>query len=134
MKQFFSYWFWPNPAGWQYGDQKVMALLAVCAGLVVASFLIRVWRSKLENGMTRTLTKSWPSFTFWFGVVGLVLVVSRVEMIQFIEMRALWVVWFLIGALFLAFQVVSFRRRHYVVVKQAHIVDEREKYLPKRKK
>lgn len=131
--QFFSYWFWPNPAGWQYSDFRVQTLLAVCLGFVIVSFAISFWRRRLTNPVTKNLSKSWSSASFWFGVVGAVFVASRVEMIQFLAMRALWALWLLSLVLYVVFQVLSFRRRHYTVMERTQVVDERDKYLPKSK-
>ncbi len=134
MQQFFSYWLWPNPAGWHYQDQRVMVVLGVCIALIVLSFAIRVWRSKLENSMTRSLSSGWSVASFWFGLIGLFLAISRVETIQFLSMRILWGLWMLAGLAYIWFQFLQFRRRHYVVLKRAQVVDERDKYLPRKKK
>lgn len=106
----------------------------LCGGLIVLSFLIKFWRSKLSNSVTKSLTGGWSSAAFWFGIVGLVLVVSRVEMIQFVSMRAIWAIWTFVLGLYVFFQFVQFRRRHYTVVERAHVTDERDKYLPRKKK
>ncbi len=132
--QFLSYWFWPNPAGWHYLDTRVTSLIIVSLVLVALSFVIGQLRVRSKNPVTRTLTKGWPLASFWFGFVALVLTISRVETIQFLSMRVLWFLWFLCLALYVLVQCIQFSRRHYTVVKQAHIVDEREKYLPKAKR
>lgn len=134
MLQFFSYWFWPNPAGWHYADTRVQVVLGVCAAFVVASFIVRFWRKSLKNHVTKQLTAGWPSALFWFGIVGLVLAVSRVETIQFMSMRILWAFWFLSLALYGVFQFINFSRRHYTVLQRAQVVDERDKYLPKKRR
>ncbi len=133
MTYFLSYWFWPNPAGWHYHDARVETLLIVSATLVVLSFVISRWRARNANPITRNLSKSWSSASFWFGFVALILTVSRVETIQFLSMRILWALWFLFLALFVLLQIVQFQRRHYTVVKRAHVADERDRYLPKKK-
>ena len=125
------YWLWPNPGGWHYSDPKIKILLAICAGLVVLSFLIRLWRSSRSNPITKALSKSWSSALFWFGIVGGILVVSRVETIQFLSMRLLWALWALAFALYVLFQILQFRRRHYTVLERTRVIDEREKYLPR---
>ncbi len=134
MKLFFSYWLWPNPAGWHYNDQKVTIVLGVCAALIVLSFVIRFWRSKNVSPMTKSLSRSWSSASLWFGLSGLIFAVSRVETIQFLSMRLLWALWVLVLALYLVFQIIQFRRRHYTVMERIQIVDEREKYLPRKKR
>ncbi len=133
MKQFFVYWVWPNPAGWQYQDPKVISLIAFGFALVVLSFIIRVWRRKLSNPQTRKLSASWPSASFWFGIVALFLVVCRVELIQFLSMRLLWLFWLLGAVFFCILQVAQFRRRHYTVMARTNVLDERERYLPRKK-
>ncbi len=134
MQQFFSYWLWPNPAGWHYGDTRVLTFIIIAVLLVIASFVIGRIRSSRTNPITRSLMTSWPSASFWFGVSALVLIVSRVETIQFLSMRLLWIVWVLFLFLFVLFQFLQFRRRHYTVVGRTQIIDEREKYLPRKKR
>ncbi len=131
---FLSYWFWPNPAGWYYTDQRVQMLFAFCAALIVISFLIRFWRGRLTNAVTKNLSRTWSATVFWFGIVGLILTVSRVETIQFVSMRALWALWVLLLAVIIFFQFIQFRRRHYTVIERAQVVDERDRYLPRKKK
>ena len=133
MQKFFSYWLWPNPAEWHYGDYKIQVLLGVCVSLVIGSFLIGYWRRSLKNPITRKLSSSWASTAFWFGIIGCVLVISRVEMIQFLAMRVLWAVWFFLLLIFVLFQFVQFRRRHYTVMERVQVTDERDKYLPRKK-
>lgn len=133
MKLFLSYWFWPNPAAWTYADTRVQGLLVMCLVFVVLSFALSFWRRSLSNHITKNLSKSWPSAILWFGIVGAVFVISRVEMIQFLSMRVMWALWFLLLLLYVGFQIVQFRRRHYTVMQRTQIVDERDKYLPRRK-
>lgn len=110
-----------------------MALLGACLALIVLSFGIRFWRRSLRNVITKKLTASWPSVSFWLGAVGVALVICRVESIQFLAMRALWGAWLLVIILYVAFQFVSFRRRHYIVMEKTQVLDERDKYLPRKK-
>ncbi len=133
MKQFFSYWLWPNPAGWHYEDSRVMALLALSIGLIVLCFVIGRVRHRMKNPITRSLTAGWPTASLWFGIVALVLTVSRVETIQFLSMRLIWAFWLLSLGLYIFFQMLQFRRRHYTVIQQSQVIDEREKYLPKKR-
>ncbi len=134
MKQFLTYWFWPNPGEWHYHDSQVASLVLVCVVMMILSFAVRHWRSTLQNPITRQLSSTWSSVLFWLAVVGLVLVVSRVEMIQFLAMRGLWALWALFFVLYAALQVLQFRRRHYTVIGRTQVIDERDKYLPRRKK
>lgn len=128
-----SYWLWPNPAGWHYNDPKVMAILGACLALVILSFAVGFWRKTLKNPVTKNLSATWGSALFWFGLTAAFFVVCRVETIQFLSMRALWLVWAFFAALYVLFQILNFRRRHYTVLERTKVVDERDKYLPKRK-
>ena len=116
-----------------YDNPKVLAMLGVLFFFIVLSFVVSAWRRKLKNPMTKKLSSSWSSASFWFGITGLILVVCRVENIQFMSMRVLWAVLFLIALLYIIVQVMSFRRRHYVVKDRVQVVDERDKYLPRKK-
>lgn len=71
---------------------------------------------------------------FWYGLIGLFLVVSRVEEISYVSMRFWWVVWVvsLVGYLFMQFKV--FKARHYEVLPSEQSNDPRDKYLPTKKK
>ncbi len=134
MKQFFSQWFWPNPGGWHYADTKVQIVLAACVLLIALSFVLKYYRSRVKNPVTRKLSASWSGAAMTFGVIALVLTVSRVETIQFVSMRALWVVWALSLALYVALQFMAFRNRHYVVMEKRSTFDGRDKYLPRKKR
>jgi hypothetical protein len=128
------YLFWPNPGFASYTDPDMIALLAVCVLLIVGSFIIGFWRRKQSNPIARKLSKSWSSVAFWFGIVGLVMVVSRVEDIQFFAMRFLWIVWLVLLLLYVWFQIKRWRARHYEVLPTVVTHDPRDAYLPKRKK
>ena len=132
MTSFLSYWFYPNPGSSHYGSPKVVALLIACVLLILCSFVCGVWRRSLGNPVTRKLSRSWPRALRWFGIVGLVLVISRVEEIQFLAMRVLWMLWGLAFIFFLLFQLWRFRIRHYTIVPKDTREDPREKYLPRK--
>ena len=132
--QIVTYLLWPNPEAATYDNPKVMALLAVCAGFVLLSFVIRRWRLHVSNPVTRRLSKSWSSAALWFGLVGLVLAVARVEQISYISMRLWWAVWLLCLILVLVVQTRRWRALHYQVLPKEKTNDPREKYLPKKKK
>ena len=125
-----QYWFYPNPGNASYTSPKALVLLVVCAGLIVASFVLKKWRTKQHNPVTRKLSKSWPSACSWFGVLGIIMIVSRVELISYLSTRFLWVIWFVCLFLYIFFQWKSFKARHYEVVKKEKIYDPRDKYLP----
>ncbi len=74
---FLSYIFWPRPPQIGYDNQKLIAVLVFCGGLILISFIMKRWRKKLRNSQTKKLSRSWPSAALWFGIVGLLLGVSR---------------------------------------------------------
>lgn len=128
------YLFWPNPGPTTYENPKVIGLLLLCAVLLVASLLFRVWRRKLQNPVLRKLTRSWPSAALWFGVIGLFLVVSRAEGVSYVSMRFLWIVWGLALVLYVLLQCKLMRLKYYEPIPSQMPDDPREKYLPKKKR
>lgn len=134
MTSFLTYLFYPNPGHLTYTSVQIVIAFCVSGALIVLSFLIRFWRSRLTNAVTKKLSRSWSSASLWFGIVGLVLVVSRVEKIQFIAMRFLWVIWAILLLLAVVLQYRIFRMRHYEVMPRAGKVDPRDHYLPGKKK
>lgn len=134
MNDLLWYIFNPNPGHALYSTGWVIAVLVGCGGLVVASFLLRMWRSKLSNAVTKKLSKSWATAALWFGIAGLFLVVCRVEGIQFFATRFLWGVWIVVLAFYLFIQVRLFTARHYEVLPRAAASDPRDKYLPGKKR
>jgi len=128
----FSYLFSPNPGYAFYDSPKVLSLLILCGGFVVISVGLRLWRRQTDPVLKR-LSRSWSSAVFWFGLSGLVLIVSRVENISFLSMRFLWVVWIVCGGVYLWFQVKMIRMKYYKTVPQERDEDPREKYLPTKK-
>lgn len=133
MRAFLVYLFWPNPANATYASPKAWMLLIVCVGLILASVGIRLWRGRLENSVLRKLSRSWATAALWFGISGCVLVIARVEQIQFLSMRFLWVVWILLAALYVLLHIRIFRSRYYEVLPAVAEDDPREKYLPRKK-
>ena len=134
MMNFLTYTFYPNPGHAAYSDTGILGLLALCASMIALSSAIKFWRSRLQNASTKKLSRSWSSIGFWFGLVGLVLVVCRVEKIQFLAMRFGWVIWALalLFAIFVQFRL--FRMRHYEVMPRVKKGDPRDQYLPGRKR
>jgi cytochrome bd-type quinol oxidase subunit 2 len=129
-----TYLFYPNPGNAAFTSPKALALLIVCAVMLVASFAIRRWRNKLQNSVTRKLSKSWSSASFWFGLIGLFLVFARIEEIGYISMRFWWVIWIVALALYCLLQVRIYRARHYEVLPMQRSEDPRSKYLPGKKR
>ena len=135
MMNILTYLFYPNPGHLTYGSTQILLLLALCGGLILLSFLIRIWRTRQTNAVTKRLSRSWSSVALWFGISGLVLTVSRVEKIQFIAMRFLWVIWAAVLILAVVLQYRMFRMRHYEVMpRKAAKDDPGAKYLPGKKK
>ncbi len=134
MKHYLLYFFYPNPGSATYSSTSMMMLLALSFVLIAVSFGIKYWRASLENPITRKLSRSWSMTSFWFGIVGLVLVVARVEQIQFLAMRFVWVLWALALIAYTLFQFRLFRARHYEVLPSVRFNDPRDRYIPQRKK
>lgn len=135
LSDFFVYLFWPNPGNADYSNPKALTLMILCLVCIAASFAVRHWRKKQHNAPTKKLSRTWPSALFWFGLVGAFLVVCRVEEISFISMRIWWLVWAIIAIIYVFVQVKMFRMRHYQVLPQQKAPEEqRDKYLPKKKK
>jgi hypothetical protein len=126
----FSYLFWPNPGIVSYGHPTVIFLLFLCGGLVLLSLGIKLLRGRSRNSVTRKLSRSWSTAAFSFGLLGLVLTLSRAEGVQFVSMRFWWFVWgsALLG--YVLFQCWQFRTRHYTVLPKQRTDDPRRKYLP----
>lgn len=129
-----SYWFYPNPGATSYENPKVIALLLLGVVLFLSSFLVRAIVRRSQNPVLVRLARSWPSALRWFGGTAVVLTVVRVETIQFLSMRALWIVWG--GALLLYFVVQwrIFRFHYYTTQRRAPLQDPRDPYLPRSKK
>lgn len=128
-----SYWFYPNPGNADYTNPKVLLLFAACLLLFLGSFAVSSWRKKHPNGITRKLAKSWSPAMRWLAVIGIILIVSRVEDIQFVAMRFLWALWALGAFLFALLQVWLWKKKHYTIVPTDRSEDPREKYLPRKK-
>jgi amino acid transporter len=128
----FSYLFWPNPG--VISQEKSLSAVIVCVLLLVLSFGIKIWRKKQHNKLLRRLSQSWDRMLFWFGLVGLILIVSRIEGIQFVSMRFLWIVWGTLFILIIFIQFKQFRMQYYEVLPKEKEDDPREKYLPTSKK
>lgn len=124
----------PFPSASDYSDAGLLPFMMVAAALLIASFFLSRWSRANANPVTKKLSKSWPRAAFIFGFIALILVVSRAESIQYIAMPFLWVVWAVLGLLYVTLQYRVFRARHYQVLKIEHVEDPREKYLPKRRK
>lgn len=129
-----SYLFWPNPGGATYGDPHPRIAIAVCGALLLLSLALRILRVRSHSGSIRRFAQSFARIAMWFGVTGLLLVVARVEEIQYLAMRFWWIVW---GGSFILCCVVRLRRLRllgYEVIPSAAPPDSREKYLPRRKR
>lgn len=117
------------PAVLHYGSPFVLGLFGLCVALFVASFLVKFWRKKTSQPNVRKLTKSWSMVGFWFGIIGLLLIVSRVERVQVLAMPFLWFVWGLCLLVFIFIQWRLFRSRYYEVLPRSSVKDG-DPYLP----
>jgi hypothetical protein len=133
MSDFLIYLFWPNPGNARYDTPTVMLLIGICVAMIVAAIILSMWRKKLQNPQMRKISRSWPASSVWFGFIGLLLAVSRVEQIQFLAMRALWGVWLTALVLYVVVQIRGYRSRYYEVLPTKTTHDPRSKYLPRRK-
>ena len=129
---FVRFIFSPNPGSATYDTPWVIALLAGCTALIVLWFVLR--RGWIPLSMNRKTIRSLSSAFLWFGVVGLVLTVCRVEKIQFLAMPFLWVLWALALGAFIVLQARLHRMRHYQVLPRVVAGDPRDKYLPGKRK
>ncbi|MDD5041332.1 MAG: hypothetical protein PHX87_03615 [Candidatus Peribacteraceae bacterium] len=134
LQSLFIYLFWPNPGNAHYGSTSMLVPLVACALLLLFSFAFRFWRGRMGNPVMKKLSRSWSGAAFWFGVSGLIFVVSRVESIGFLAMRLWWVLWGIALALFLGVQIRLFRMRYYEKLPADVSDDPRDRYLPHRKK
>lgn len=127
------YLFWPNPGNAFYSSPKVIVLIILMASLIIGSAVIRWWRHREQDARRRLLSRSWAGASFWFGLSGGVLLIARVEQIQFVAMRFWWVVWGIAAVLYLWFQIKNWNLRYYEVLPLDRAEDPREKYLPRPK-
>ncbi len=134
MNSWLSYIFWPNPGNTGYDNPKVIALLVFALLLIAGSFVITRWRNHATNQSLKKVSRSWSTATFWFGCIAFILIIARVEQIQFLAMRFLWFVWVLIAVLYVYAQVRAVRTRTYEVLPTVQKKDARSKYLPSRKR
>lgn len=134
MNSWLSYIFWPNPGNAGYDNPKVIALLVISLLLIAGSFVLGRWRNGLTNQSLKKVSRSWGSSAFWFGFSGFLFTVARVEQIQFLAMRFLWLVWILIAAVYVYVQIRAVRTRTYEVLPRVKKHDARSKYLPTRKR
>ena len=134
MNKLLTYIFYPNPGNASLTSPKALTLIILCALMVLASFGIKYWRSRLKNPVTKKLSRSWARASFWFGVIGIILAYSRIESISYVSMRLWWVVWLVALGAYLFIQYKLFGARYYEVLPKEKTEDPREKYLPRRKK
>jgi hypothetical protein len=134
LKPLFVYLFWPNPGNAYYVSPKIQVLLVVCVLLILLSFAVRLWRRNMPNPVMKRLSRSWPTAAFWFGVSGLVFLISRVEGVGFLAMRFWWVAWGAIIALYLGVQIRMFKMRYYEPLPREKGDDTLARYLPKKKR
>ncbi len=126
----FSYLFSLSPAPVALTNPVMLVLLIVSILLILASPVIR-WRRKAASPIAKKLSKTWPVVSLGFGFAGFVFAVCRLQGIEFLSMRVLWVVWLVLLGGYLYLQYRLFAARYYQVLpKQATQEDPRQKYLP----
>ncbi len=128
-----SYVFYPNPGNASYSSPTQLVLLIVSLALIGGYFGLSYWRKQNTNPIAKKLSKPWPAASLWFGIIGVVLVVSRVEGIQFLAMRFTWALWLGALAAFVMLQAKLWRTRHYQVLPSMKVSDPRDRYLPGKK-
>lgn len=129
-----TYILWPNPPALNYDNTRILMLFFACFLLILIAIFIRSWRIRSSNSVAKRLSRSWTRALIWFGIIGIIMVVSRVEQISYLSMRLWWVVWALSLIFYLLFQTRSFRLRYYQKIITKTEADPRERYLPKRKR
>ncbi len=134
MKNLLTYLLWPNPGAVTYDNPKFIAIFIVSVGLVLISFTLKMWRKRTQDQMTKKLSKSWPRACLWFGIIGIVLAVSRAEQISYLSMRLWWGVWLLGWIVYAFFQLKIFKMKYYKKLPSEHEEDPRDRYLPRRKR
>ncbi len=134
MSNLFLWIFDVHPLPASYSSPHVMALAVVMVVLLGAALGLRLWRARQQNAVLRKLSRSWSPVSFWFGVVGALLIVARTEDVLLLSMRFFWFLWGAALIAYVALQVRLFRARHYTVLPSMRVDDPRSKYLPKRKK
>lgn len=134
MNDFLTFVFWPNPGNAHYTSPKALTLLIVCLALVVASFVLPRLRASWTNAQLKKVSGSWATACGWFGWTGLVLVIARVEEIQYVAMRFLWIFWIVPLCAYVFAQYKTYRSRYYEVIPTSVVQDGRAAYLPRKKK
>lgn len=135
MSDLLTYIVWPNPPAPSYDNPKVIFILLVCGALVIGSFAMKHWRMRLQNSVTKKLTRSYGPAMFWFGLTGFFMVICRTEGISYLSMRLWWGVWLAVALLFIWIQVKMFRARHYEIIPQEKTPENvKNQYLPKKKR
>jgi len=134
MNDFLTYIFWPNPGNAAYTSPKALALIILCVAFVVLSFVLPRLRARWQNPQLKKISGSWAAACGWFGWSGLVLVIARVEEIQYVGMRFLWVLWIAALLTYLFVQYKIYRAKYYEILPSRPTVDARAEYMPRRKK
>lgn len=128
------YFFWATPPIADYASPKVIGLFLLAFLLIAGSYYLSYRMRKQEQAVLRKFGKSWSSAMFWFGIVALVLLLSRTEGISFLSMRFFWVLWVLAVIAYAYLQYRLFTRRYHVIVPSQVVEDPRDAYLPKKGK
>ena len=127
--KYLTYLFWPNPGVASYAHPALLLLLIFCISLIAAGMTLRWLRVRMDT-VTRKLTRSWPIFCIVFGATWCAFVISRVEGVQYLSMRFLWVIWIAALAFIIFLQWKLYRTQHYRIERVSRENSARDKYLP----
>lgn len=122
-----------QPGSVSYGHPMAAAIL--CASLLAFAVGAVVRRRQHSaTGYARQGLKAWGTLLFVFGVIGVMLGVSRAENIVFLAMPFLQILWALLLAVSSVIHLSLLRKRSYTILPSARVVDPRDEYLPKKRR
>ena len=81
--------------GSSLSNEIIIGLVAFGIILLLASFLLKIWRKNTKNKTCKKYIREYPRGLFWFGLVSLVLVWFRLESVPVFSMRLWWLVYWI---------------------------------------
>lgn len=133
MDKFISlnYYFSPNPGpSFKYG----MVLMVFAALLIVAGYVIKIYRQKTNDKILRKIIKPYSAKLIWFGVVAALMVLLRWEAVTLLSMRFFWIIYFGLLIYSLVNNIKKFYRDYPRKLKQSLSHQTENKYIPTKKK
>ncbi len=125
-----SYLFSLTPGPVATTNPVMLLLLILSVVLIVASGILKWWRAR-ASAIAKKLSKTWSLVSLIFGLAGFVFAVCRLQGIEVLSMRFLWILWVALLGGYCYLQYRIFKARYYQVLpKEQRPVDLREKYLP----